>query len=174
MGTSKREKPQVMKYNLIAFFLIFLATVKVFADVFDFEKLSALAAITNVAPAMKVFTAHKGYETYSSKFSLKTTHVDGENVEISIDSKTYAGLKGPYNRRNVYGALIAYGPYLTSKSNTKTMWEEMARKTFCGNNSVLSELGDENISGVVLASIKYTSLVNTSPKYANNLSVSCE
>ena len=58
----------------------------------------------------------------SSKFSIKTIHLDGEVVEKNIDSKTYAGLKGPYNRRNVYGALIAYGPYLTSKKNIKNCY----------------------------------------------------
>lgn len=163
-----------MKYNFIAFFLIFLATVKVVADIFDFKKLSALAAITNLAPAMKVFTAHDGYETYSSKFSIKVIHFDGEVVEKNIDSKTYAGLEGPYNRRNVYGALIAYGPYLTSKSNTNKMWQVMADNSFCRKKSVLSELGFSNTSGVTSVSIKYTNLNNTSSKYKNKLSIACE
>ena len=163
-----------MKYNVIAAFLIFLATIKVFADVFNFEKISALAAIINVAPAMKVFTAHKGYETYSSKFTLETRHTDGQVIATKINSKTYAGLKGPYNRRNVYGALIAYGPYLTNKPNTHDMWYVMASNAFCGNSSILSELGIENNSGVNKVSVTYTSQVNTSSKYTNHLSITCE
>lgn len=163
-----------MKYNIIAAFLVCLATIKVFADVFSLEKISALAAITNVAPAMKVFTAHKGYETYSSKFTLETTHTDGQVIETKINSKTYSGLKGPYNRRNVYGALIAYGPYLTSNPNTHDMWYVMANNAFCGNSSVLSELGIENSNGVNKASIAYTSHVNTSSIYTNYLSITCE
>ena len=97
-----------MKYTLFAIILCFFATVKVVADVFGLERLSAVAAITNVAPAMKVFTAHKGYETYSTTFELSVKHVDGQTKNMQLNPKNYSGLKGPYNRRNVYGALIAY------------------------------------------------------------------
>ncbi len=66
-----------MKYTLFALTLCFFATGKVLADVLGLESLSAVAAVTNVAPAMKVFTAQKGYETYSSVFELTVNHTDG-------------------------------------------------------------------------------------------------
>lgn len=162
-----------MKYTFFAVILCFFATVKVMANVFGFERLGAVAAVTNVAPAMKVFTAHKGYETYSSVFEIAINYADGETVTRKLNPGNYSGLKGPYNRRNVYGALIAYGPVLVSDPRTHDMWNTMADRAFCGERSVLAELGFTNDSGIKKATIRYVGQVETEGTYPNQLSVSC-
>lgn len=162
-----------MKYTLLAIILCFLATVKVLADILGLERLSAVAAVTNVAPAMKVFTAQKGYETYSSVFELTVIHADGQTVTTPLNPHNYSGLKGPYNRRNVYGALIAYGPVLVRNPRTHTMWKTMAHRAFCGKPGVLSELGFSNNSGIKNAAIRYLGQVKTEASYPTRLSVSC-
>lgn len=162
-----------MKYTIFAIILGLLATVKVFADMFGLERLSALAAVTNVAPAMKVFTAHKGYETYSSTFELNINYSDGTNVIAQLNPGNYSGLKGPYNRRNVYGALIAYGPVLVSNPKTHSMWTTMASRAFCGENSVLSELGFNDTGDISSATITYLGQVKTESAYPTELRVSC-
>ncbi|MEE9422310.1 MAG: hypothetical protein V3V50_04050 [Gammaproteobacteria bacterium] len=170
-----------MKYYLAAIALTFFATIKVIADVFGFQQLSAVAAVTNVAPAMKVFTAHKGYETYSSRFELTVDFDDGQTITIELKPENYAGLKGPYNRRNVYGALIAYGPVLVKSPITQPMWNEMSQRAFCGEASVLSELGFKNTSPVKNATIRYLGQVTNQIKkqhekasdYPNQLSIFC-
>lgn len=163
-----------MKYTLAAIFLCFLATVKVVADVFALERLSAVAAITNVTPAMKVFTAQHGYETYSSVFELTVHYDNGKTITSELNPRNYSGLRGPYNRRNVYGALIAYGPVLVSNPSTKPMWNEMTRRAFCGSSSVLAELGFSNRSGVNRATIKYLKQVQRERNYPSQLSVTCD
>lgn len=162
-----------MKHTLFAIILCFFATVKVLSDVLGLEKLSAVAAVTNVTPAMKVFTAQKGYETYSSVFVLTVNHTDGQTVTTQLSPKIYSGLRGPYNRRNVYGALIAYGPVLVSKPRTHAMWNTMAYRAFCGETSVLSELGFTNSSGIKNATINYLGQVKTEGSYPTQLRVSC-
>jgi hypothetical protein len=166
-----------VKYYIAAIVLTFFSTVKVIADIFDFQPLSAVAAVTNIAPAMKVFTAHKGYETYSSRFELTVNFNDGQTQTIILKPENYAGLKGPYNRRNVYGALIAYGPVLVESSVTQPMWNEMAQRAFCGDASVISELGFNNNSRVRNATIRYLGQVKQQNKkasdYTNQLSLSC-
>lgn len=154
--------------------LCLLAVVKVVADLAGLETLSAVAATTNLTPAMKVFTAHKGYETYSSKFELVIDFRDGTQATGFLDTYSYPGLKGPYNRRNVYGALIAYGPVLASNDRTVEMWREMARRGFCRENSVLNELGFENTSGVVAASIHYIARTKNVGRFPNQLAVACD
>jgi hypothetical protein len=162
-----------VKYTILAIILCLFATVKVIADVLGFERLSALAAVTNVAPAMKVFTAQKGYETYSSKFELTISYSDGQTVIAQLNPRKYSGLRGPYNRRNVYGALIAYGPVLVSNPKTHSMWKAMANRSFCGESSVLSELGFNNNSGISSATIRYLGQVKTEGTYPTELSVTC-
>lgn len=162
-----------MKYYLAATVLTFFATIKVIADVFGFQQLSAVAAVTNLAPAMKVFTAHKGYETYSSKFELSVDFNDGQTITSELKPENYAGLKGPYNRRNVYGALIAYGPVLVKSPVTQSMWNEMVQRAFCGEARVITELGFHNPSPVKNATIRYLGQVTRVSDYPDKLSVSC-
>lgn len=162
-----------MKHTLLAIILCFFGTIKVLADVLGFEGLSAVAAVTNVAPAMKVFTAQKGYETYSSVFEITVTHADGQTVSARLSPKNYAGLRGPYNRRNVYGALIAYGPVLVANLKTRAMWETMSFRAFCNETSVLSELGFTNNSGIKDVTIDYLGQVRTEGSYLTRLRVSC-
>lgn len=162
-----------MKYTFFAIILCFFATVKVLADVLGFERLSALAAVTSVAPAMKVFTAHKGYETYSSVFELVINLTDGQTVTNKLTPGNYSGLKGPYNRRNVYGALIAYGPVLVSNPKTRAMWKAMTRNAFCGTPNVFSEMGFTGGKGINSATIKYLGQIKTEGSYPDQLSISC-
>lgn len=162
-----------MKYTLAAIILVFFATIKVVADVFGFERLGAVAAVTNVTPAMKVFTAHHGYETYSSVFELTVHYVDGRTVTAELNPANYSGLRGPYNRRNVYGALIAYGPVLVKNPATRPMWDEMARRTFCASSGVLAELGFTSDSAVNSATIRYLGQVKKDSNYPDRLKVSC-
>lgn len=162
-----------MNYTLAAVTLCLFATIKIVADVSGFERLSAVAAITNVAPAMMVFTAQNGYETYSSVFELTVHYIDGRTITTELNPSNYSGLRGPYNRRNVYGALIAYGPVLVKNPRTQPMWNEMAHRAFCGSSSVLAELGFSNNSGVIGATIRYLGQVQKDRYYPNELSVTC-
>ena len=162
-----------MKYTILASVLIFVGTVKVFTDIFGLEKLSAVAAVTNAAPAMKVFTAHKGYETYSAKFEISVTNISGDQETFILNRHNYSGLKGPYNRRNVYGALIAYGPVLVSNSATKEMWQVMASNAFCKKQGVLNEIGLTNDQDIKSATITYLRQIKSSANFPNQLTISC-
>ena len=153
--------------------LCFLATVRVAADLLGLDELNAAAAVTNAAPAMKVFTAHDGYETYSSQFDLIVRYENGGTERLRLSPSVYSSLHGPYNRRNVYGALIAYGPVLVSDPRTRPMWEEMSRRAFCRASGVVEELTG-NAARPSHATIEYVGQVQTAPKYARRLGVSCD
>lgn len=163
-----------MKYTIAGILLCLFGTIRVVADVFGFEQLSAAAAVTNAAPAMKVFTAHKGYETYSSVFELTIRQVDGQTLTMRLDPRSYSGLKGPYNRRNVYGALIAYGPVLVADPRTQLMWYEMAHRAFCRQPGVLAELMFEDVVELESVTIDYLGQVQADRDYPRQLCVSCE
>ena len=144
-----------IKYILWAVILLFFASIKVIADVFWLGQISALAAATNVSPAMKVFTAHKGYETYSSTYVLKVAYADNSTDIITLDPKVYSQLKWPYNRRNIYGAAVAYWPILQTNEKTVKMWESIVKNTFCEQRSSAAfELGfdkDKSVKEVVVS-----------------------
>ncbi|MBD8524991.1 hypothetical protein IFO71_04480 [Pseudoxanthomonas sp. CAU 1598] len=122
-------------------FLVGLGTTQMMGDVLGWPGLKGLAAATQVAPAMKVFTAHQGYETHAAQFALHWRDTAGVDHTRVLDPTTYSRVRGPYNRRNVYGAALAYGPVLRHDSRTRAMQESVTRYAFCSPGTLRNELG---------------------------------
>lgn len=121
-------------------FLVALGSLQMAAEVLGMPKLKAVAATTQVAPAMKVFTAHQGYETHAARFSLHWTDPQGRETTLQLTPETYGKVGGPYNRRNVYGAAFAYGPLLRADPVTQPMHDSVMRYALCEPGVLRAEL----------------------------------
>jgi hypothetical protein len=110
-------------------------------DVFHLPALKGIAAATAASPAPKVFSAVRGLETYSTRFYLEGDDRAQVHHVIPLTPEVYARLHGPYNRRNVSGAVLAYGPVLVSDVRTRAMFDSVARYALCGDAPILRELG---------------------------------
>ncbi len=103
--------------------------------------LRALAAATNMSPAPKVFSAVQGLETYSTAFHIDWTEPDGKRRSQPITPDLYARLEGPYNRRNVYGAVLAFGPVMSTNPASAPMFRAVLRSALCRDRRLFRELG---------------------------------
>ena len=103
--------------------------------------LKGIGAATTASPAPKVFSAVRGLETYSTRFFLEWQGADGAAHSLELTPEVYARLRGPYNRRNVYGAVLAYGPVLATDERTRPLFESVACYALCGEAPLLRELG---------------------------------
>lgn len=130
-----------LKPALVLGFLISLGSLQMISDVLGLPRLKGFAAAIQVSPAMKVFTAHQGYETHAARFTLRWKDESGFPQALALNPDTYARVAGPYNRRNIYGAALAYGPILRSDPRTRAMQESVMRYAFCAPGSLGGELG---------------------------------
>jgi hypothetical protein len=121
--------------------LLALGMLQMTADLLHVRTLKGLAAATAASPAPKVFSSVRGLETYSSRFFVEWTDKSGAFHSVEITPETTAGLRGPYNRRNVYGAVLAYGPVLQRDASAGPMFESISRYALCGDAPLLRELG---------------------------------
>lgn len=121
------------RYQVSAVFLSILGVSQMAGDLAGSLTLRAIAASMGAAPAPKVFSAIRGLETYSTRFFVES---DGRRTEVT--PKIYSRLRGPYNRRNVYGAVLAYAPLIPAELRDPVM-----RSGLCGNAPLLRELGIE-------------------------------
>jgi hypothetical protein len=129
-----------VRSKMVFGFLVWLGCLQMTADVLGLSKVKALAAATQMSPAMKVFTAHEGYETHAARFTLQWRDNSGVH-ELAITPEVYKRVKGPYNRRNVYGAALAYGPLLRTREETRRMQESVMRYGLCSGGPLREELG---------------------------------
>lgn len=123
--------------------LLALGLLQMIAHLLDLPRLRGLAAATHASPAPKVFTAVGGLETYSTAFYLEWREDQAPQTgwqSRRITPELYARLRGPYNRRNVYGAVLAFGPVLATNAATAPMFRSVLERAMC-DGQVLRELG---------------------------------
>jgi len=129
-----------MRVWITAAVLALIGCMQAIADVARLPTIRALANATQVSPAMKVFTSHDGYETFSPRFALEYTSSTGEAKEVALTPERYAGLAGPYNRRNAYGAALSYAPVLLASADAKGIVASVMRYGFCDPAPLVEEL----------------------------------
>jgi hypothetical protein len=117
--------------------------------------LKGIGAATTASPAPKVFSAVRGVETYSTRFHLDWTDRGGQPHTLLLTPEIYGQVRGPYNRRNVYGAVLAYGPVLATDARTRPMFDSVARYALCGDAPLLRELGMDTADVVGPVRVRY-------------------
>jgi hypothetical protein len=130
-----------MNYHVPAAMLIALGCVQMAGDISGRPEIKAAGAATQASPAPKVFTSQGGFETFSSRFFIEWQDRQGERHKFELTPQTYGRLKGPYNRRNAYGAALSYAPVLAANERTRPILDLVMRYAMCGDAPLLEELG---------------------------------
>src|SRR5438128_314222 len=123
--------------NAAAAGLLLLGVLQMASDLLRLPALRGIAAATTASPAPRVFSAVRGLETYSTQFFIEWTDLHGQEQALQLTPEVYARLRGPYSRRNVYGAVLAYGPVLQGDPRTRPLFDSVARYALCGQAPVL-------------------------------------
>jgi hypothetical protein len=121
----------MIHYQLAPALLVILGTAQIAGDLMELAPLRAIAAASGASPAPKVFSAVQGFETYSTRF-----FIEWPAHRIELTPEIYSRLRGPYNRRNVYGAVLAYAPVIPAALRVPVM-----RHALCGGAPLVRELG---------------------------------
>ena len=79
-------------------------------------------------------------EPFSTRFVLEWTDAAGRAGSLRLTPEVYARLRGPYNRRNVYGAAVACGPVLAGDPVLRPMFVAVSRRALCDAAPLLAEL----------------------------------
>lgn len=147
MTSSKRT-------TIAAMGLVIIGCMQLTGDLTGFLPLKALGAASHASPAPKVFTAHQGLETFSGTFHIGYHDATGAARSLTLTPEVNKRLRGPYNRRNTYGAAIAGAPLLHHSDLLRPMHDAMLRHAFCGKRSLLAELGVADARGPFSIDIK--------------------
>jgi len=128
------------KVYLQAATLVGIGCLQLTGDLIGNDTLKGLGAISHASPAPKVFTTQNGYETYSPVFEITAVNSAGPNSTLQLTPQINAQVRGPYNRRNAYGAAISYGPVLASNPATLEMFNAAFRYGFCDAQGVAHDI----------------------------------
>lgn len=121
--------------------LCLIGCMQMAGDLLKLPPVKGIGAALAASPAPKVFTAQNGFETYSSRFYVEWRARDGTPHSVEVTPQNYAGVRGPYNRRNAYGAAVSYGPVLAANPRTAPMLTAVTHYALCGEAPLARELG---------------------------------
>jgi hypothetical protein len=162
-----------MKARVRTAVLLALGLLQMAGDLLGQPGLKGLGATLAASPAPRVFTSVRGLETFSTRFALEWRGRDGADHRLEPTPEMYGRIRGPYNRRNVYGAALSYGPVLATDPRTRPMLEAALSYSLCGDAPLLRELGIDpaDIQGPVR--IRFEPLPGTPPALPRTLVASC-
>ncbi|MDQ3047925.1 MAG: sterol desaturase family protein [Bacteroidota bacterium] len=126
-----------IKNKLVGLFMISLGLLQTIGYCMKNDTIKGLGFMSGSSPLPIVFTSVKGVETFSLYYNLKLITENNDTIHIDLDPATYAQLKGPYNRRNIYGAAFGYGPVLPEKQRTAVLHYAFFNK----ENNILKDFG---------------------------------
>jgi hypothetical protein len=127
--------------NRAAVGLLALGLLQMSGDLLRIPVVKGIGAASVASPAPKVFSSVRGLETFSSEFYVEWDDHAGVAHSLKLTPELYAHIKGPYNRRNVFGAVLAYAPILKKDPNTREMFESVVGYALCGQAPLLREIG---------------------------------
>ncbi len=127
--------------NKQAAFLLVLGVLSMGGDLLHQPRLKGIGALSAASPAPKVFSSALGLETFSTRFDIEYQDIQGQKHTVALTSARYHQVRGPYNRRNIYGAVLAFGPVLAANPKTQKMLASVLQYALCGKRPLLEELG---------------------------------
>ena len=133
------------------------------------EIIRKVGQLSAASPLPLVFSHFRGLETFSSRFGVTVIDAAGQETIIQITPEIYAQFPGPYNRRNVYGAAIAYGVVLDTPNERKLVAQVLSF-AFCPNGPLrahLAKLGPTAVNDIVSV------IVTPKGRAENRLAVEC-
>ncbi|WP_018969278.1 hypothetical protein [Rubritalea marina] len=122
--------------------LLLLGCSTMLGEALSNKALKGFGLASQIAPYTKVFgIAHsyeqqQAFETFACSFTLEYTLPNGERSALELSPEVYSKLRGPYNRRNVYGALLAYGPALSPELRARGL-----QQALLSSHAIIDELG---------------------------------
>jgi hypothetical protein len=122
-------------------FLLVIGLLQMIGDLLRVPQVKGLAAATGASPAPRVFSSVNGLETFSSDFYIEWKNRNGTANAMKLTPEFYSRIQGPYNRRNVFGAALAYAPVLARDPRTRPMYDAVVRYALCGKAPLLREMG---------------------------------
>jgi|HubBroStandDraft_6_1064221.scaffolds.fasta_scaffold36373_2 hypothetical protein len=122
-------------------FLLVIGLLQMTGDLLRVPQVKAFAAATGASPAPRVFSSVHGLETFSSDFYIEWKDRNGTAHSTKLTPEMYSRIRGPYNRRNVFGAALSYAPVLAQDARTSPMYDAVVRYALCRPAPLLREMG---------------------------------
>lgn len=131
--SSNRGRIVSYGYTLLLMSILIIGLLQPIGYIFNAPSVRGLGIITVASPLPLVFTSYNGIETFSTTFHLNITLSDNSTFSMPMSHDIYSKIQGPYNRRNVYGAVFSHGPFF-QHDNLIKLRQRILHHGICDDN----------------------------------------
>lgn len=125
---------------LATYLLVFLGLSQPIGWAAGLSFVRGLGIVSAASPLPFVFSSFRGVETFAAAFTIELVRPSGERIRHVVTPQLYAALDGPYNRRNTYGAVLAYGPALDAPEE-RALVDSVLRHGLCDDGPLARRFG---------------------------------
>jgi len=104
----KKKNIDYGKYIFLS--VLVIGCLQPFGYIIGSNTIRGIGFMTAASPLPLVFSSYNGYETFSNSY-VADIETNNETINIVLNNKMFSDIAGPYNRRNVYGAIMSHGPF---------------------------------------------------------------
>lgn len=130
---------KVKSETIFSYLLVFVGLINLIGFLVQNKVVRGVGISSVASPLPLVFSTYKGLETFSLKFVLHWENKNGEKFNKEINSKEYSKYSAAYNLRNVYGAVISYGPKLEGPKQKEAV-QNVLEYGFCNSGPLAHSL----------------------------------
>lgn len=129
IGLNKKSRRTPLD-NKIIYGLLIIGLLSTIGYILHIPIIRQVGFMTGSSPLPLVFSSYNGHETFSTQFNILAIFNNGYCQNFTLDHKMYGRMKGPYNRKNMYGVLFSHGPFF-SDPDLIELRDEVLRNGFC-------------------------------------------
>lgn len=134
--------------NILLCLLLLIGLTSSIGHITNNGKIKGLGFASGASPLPLVFSVYNDIETFSTTFDIEATLLNDTVIQINLNKDNYGLLKGPYNRRNVFGAVFSHGPFFNMDTMIK-LRQRILYYGFCEKRVLIKEFGyDEYVKSV--------------------------
>lgn len=126
--------------KIFSVLIILIGSLSMIGTLTSIDPIKGIGFMSTASPLPLVFSKFRGVENFSSDYYMDVRFRDGETISMKLTPEIYERAGGPYNRRNPYGAVLAYGPMLT-KPNEIILRDKVMQYSACGQGTFMREIG---------------------------------
>ncbi len=134
------KKVLMQKTQIASILLIILGSLQMVGYLVGSPAVRGIGLASAASPLPLVFSHFRGLETFAADFAIDITTKDGQSRYVSLTPRLYDQLHGPYNRRNVYGAIFSHGAMLSSAKEL-ALRDGVMHYGLCDNGPLPKEFG---------------------------------
>jgi sterol desaturase/sphingolipid hydroxylase (fatty acid hydroxylase superfamily) len=98
--------------NWKTYLLLFIGLISTVGYISNTPVIKGIGYATAASPLPLVFSVYNGVETFSTVYNVTVNSSNGIH-HMTLNNTMYDKIRGPYNRRNMFGVLFSHGPFFT-------------------------------------------------------------